>query len=699
MGKLLRIVAWLVGLLVVLIVVASIVLPMIVDPNDYKDDIATLVKEKTGRTLTIEGDIGLSVFPWLALEIGPTSLSNAKGFSNQPFASVVDVQVRIKLLPLLRKQVEMDTVVLDGLSLSLETLKDGSNNWADLAASPVDDAVVEEKEPGDKAVSEGDVALAGLAIGGVAITDATLVWDDKSSGARYSIEGMGLRTGAITPGATVPVELSLQLASADPQISGPVNFETKVTLSEDSQVVRLQQAELTTDLQGDGLPGGRLKSSLAFGAVLNLGAGQLDVNGLVASLLGMTVKADVKGTQLFGEPDFSGAVQLDEFVPRELIEALGQPLPEVSDPAVLGKASASLKLAATTDSVRLSDVQIHLDDSTLAGDLGVSNFAKPAIRFELHLDQIDVDRYLPPGADEEPVPVTPTTAAAAGAQMIPVETLRQLDVDGSIKIDQLKAYRLRSTDIEMKLVASAGVVRVHPARAKMYQGSYSGDIKLDVRGKQPKISLNEKLQAVQVGPLLKDLTGEDTLSGTTNGNATLVTTGQTPEQMKQTLNGKLGFSFTDGAVKGFNLAAMLRKAQAQIDGQPAPKETEPDQTDFSELSGTASVTNGVVRNRDLLAKSPLLRVQGEGDIDLPKETLDYLVTAKVVGSLEGQGGKGLTDIKGVPIPVQLSGTFSDPKYKIRLDKALQGSAEKKVKEKVQEKLEKKFGDQFKGLFN
>ena len=116
--------------------------------------------------------------------------------------------------------------------------------------------------------------------------------------------------------------------------------------------------------------------------------------------------------------------------------------------------------------------------------------------------------------------------------------------------------------------------------------------------------------------------------------------------MKQTLNGKLGFAFTDGAVKGFNLAAMLRKAQAQLNGQPAPEETGPNQTDFSELSGTASVTNGIMRNRDLLAKSPLLRVQGEGDIDLPKETLDYLVTAKVVKSIEGQGGKDLADLKG-----------------------------------------------------
>ena len=110
------------------------------------------------------------------------------------------------------------------------------------------------------------------------------------------------------------------------------------------------------------------------------------------------------------------------------------------------------------------------------------------------------------------------------------------------------------------------------------------------------------------------------------------------------------------------------------------------------------MTNGIVRNRDLLAKSPLLRVEGTGDVNLPAESLEYLVTAKVVGSLEGQGGKGLSDLKGVPIPVQLTGTFTKPEYKIRLDKVVQKSAEKKVKKKIEKELEKKFGDQFKGLF-
>jgi len=697
MGKLIRILAYLVGALALLIIVAAVVVPMVIDPNDYKDDIAAAVEAKTGRTLAIEGDIGLSVFPWLAVEIGPTRLSNAPGFSNRPFAAVNKVSVRIKLLPLLHKQVEMGTVVLDGLQLSLETRADGKTNWADLAAHEAEQAKpAPEAAPGEPA--SGRLALAGLAIGGVRISDANVLWDDKKQGARYQVEGLSLRTGAIEPGATVPVELGMQLDVSEPPVKGPVNFSGEVSLSEDSQTIRLAKSELTTDLKGEGLPGGALKSRLGFDSVVHLDSGELDMPKLVVDLLGLTLEGTVQGKQLFNAPAVNADLKIKEFVPRELIEALGQPLPVVSDATVLGKADASLKLAATADSARVSDLRLRLDESSIDGNLSVANFAMPAIRFDLHLDQIDVDRYLPPQTGEPAVPVTPTTAAAAGAQMFPVDTLRALDVDGSLKIDRLKAYQLNSTDIVMKLVAKGGQIRVHPAQANMYEGSYNGDLNLDVRGKQPKISMNEKLAGVQVGPLLKDMTGKDTLSGATRGSAVLATSGQTPESLKKNLNGTLDFAFTDGAVKGFNLAAMLRKAQAQLKGQPVPTEEGPDQTDFSELSGTATVTNGVISNRDLMAKSPLLRVEGTGDVDLPAESLDYLLTAKIVGSLKGQGGKELDDLKGVSVPVQISGTFAEPKYQVRLDKVLKDTTEKKVKEKIEKKLEKKFGDQFKGLF-
>ncbi|MGB5535015.1 MAG: AsmA family protein [Thiogranum sp.] len=698
MGKLLRVIVFVLGGLLLLVVAAVIILPLVVDPNDFKDEISQAVESKTGRVLAIEGDIGLSVFPWLGLEIGPTSLSNAPGFSAAPFAGMDEVQVRIKLLPLLRKELEMDTVVLKGLQLSLETDAQGKTNWEDLAGAgaPAEPAPAEEEQP-----SAGEMTLAGLAIGGVEITDAGVIWDDQQAAARYEISGLNLTTGAIAPGQAVPVELKLVVDSAQPKLSGPLAFAATIALSDDSQTVTLTDALLETDLAGDTLPGGQLKSELGFNTSLNLEAQTLAVSDLVLKALGLQLEGQLNGTAVLGDAAFAGEILVREFNPRDVIQALGQVVPEVSDPKVLSRAEAALQLAATKDSVSLSDILLKLDDSTIKGELKVANFAKPAIRFGLHLDQIDVDRYLPPQSDQPPVP--PTAAAAAGAQMIPVETLRALDVDGELTIDQLKAAQLRSSDISMKLVAKNGVVRVHPASARMYQGQYKGDIKMDVRGKQPKITMNESLAGVQVGPLLKDLTGEERLTGKTEASANLVTSGQTPDEFKKTLNGKIAFAFTDGAVKGFNLAAMIRKAQAQINGQPPPAETGPNQTDFSEITGTATVTNGIVSNRDLIAKSPLLRVEGAGDIDLPQESLDYLVTAKVVRSLEGQGGKGVTDLKGVEIPVQLSGTFAEPKYKIRLDKALQESAEKKVEKKLGKELEKRGldsdqVDKLKGLF-
>ena len=700
MGKLLRVLGYLLGVLLLVIVAAVIIIPMVVDPNDFKPQIAEAVESATGRKLTMEGDLGLSVFPWLGLEVGPTSLANAPGFSERSFAQVQAVQVRVKLMPLLRKELQMDTVVLQGLNLSLETDAAGNTNWADLAGAGAEPAAQPEQPAAEE---PGGVALAGLAIGGVEVTDAALLWDDRQSGAHYRVDQVHIKTGAIAPGEAVPVSLQLQLAVKEPEITGPLEFSGTVALSADNQVIELSGAELNTDLSGAGLPGGALKSKLGFDTRVDLGAQTLDVSKLALAALGLTVEGGLNGKQILGDAAaFSGELRIKEFVPRDLIAALGQPAPEASDPTVLGRADGQLQLAATKDSLSVPKLQFRLDDSTLNGDLKVSNFAKPAIRFALHLDDIDADRYLPPQSGQ-PVPVPPTGAAAAGAQMIPVDALRGLNVAGKLTIDRLKAAQLRSTDIVVQLLAKDGLVRVHPASARMYQGQYQGDLSLDVRGKQPKISMNEKLSGVQVGPLLQDMLGEARLSGATQASAQLTAVGQTPDEFKKTLNGNLAFAFTDGAVQGINLASLIRKAQAQLKGRPMPPDSGPNQTDFSELTGTATVTNGVIRNQDLSAKSPLLRVEGKGSVDLPQETLDYLVTAKVVGSLEGQGGKELAEVRGVAIPVQVTGTFAKPSYKVRLDEALREVAEDKVKEKVQEKVEKKlekqFGDSLKGLFN
>ncbi|MDH3871490.1 MAG: AsmA family protein, partial [Gammaproteobacteria bacterium] len=655
MGKLIKIILSLVGVVILLVVALAIALPFLVDPNDYKDKIATLVEEKTGRALTIEGDIGLSVFPWLGLDIGPTRLGNAEGFGEQPMASMENVQVRVKLVPLLSKQLEMDTVKLDGLRLRLARDASGRTNWQDLQGEPAE-AEEAEAPPGTE--------LAGLAIGGVQVTDAEVLWEDKAAGTSYVIDELAFSTGAIEPGEAFDLDLQFLVESSEPVMAGRFDLQGDVKIASSLKAVDISGTRLVLDLKGDAIPGGQMELTLATDIALDLEAQTLNMPQLIVETLGLKLTGNAAGTAISGDdPRFKGALAIDEFVPRELIKALGQAVPETADGTVLGKAGASLSWEASTRHAAATSLKFQLDDTTLNGSVRIDEFSKPAIGFKLQADQIDLDRYLPPPSeDAEAVAATPAAAAAGGAGALPVDTLRGLNLSGTLKLASLKAYNLRSTDIELTVKANNGLLRINPAGAKMYGGQYRGDITVDARKDTPVLSLDEKVSGVQAGPLLKDLTGDDKLLGTADFQAKLNGRGASPDQLRQTLNGTASFAFTNGAVKGVNIASLIRNAQAKLKGQPAPSDDLPNQTDFAELRGSATVTNGVVKNNDLSLQSPLLRVTGAGEASLPEETIDYLLTTKIVGSIEGQGGKGLGELKGVAIPVRIGGTFSKPSY-------------------------------------
>jgi AsmA protein len=330
----------------------------------------------------------------------------------------------------------------------------------------------------------------------------------------------------------------------------------------------------------------------------------------------------------------------------------------------------------------------------------VDSFDAPAINFTLAVDAIDLDRYLPPSSGGESSEPAQEAAAEAPPQL---EGLRKLNLNGKLSVAKMKATGLSYSDVRLDVKARDGVVRMHPIGAQLYSGSYSGDITLDVRKQTPRVSVNEKVSGVQAGPLLKDLIGDDKLSGTANLTAKFTGNGLTPDELRRTVNGNAAFSFSEGAVKGVNIAALIRKAQATLKGQPAPPDDQPNQTDFAIMKGTATVTNGLVRNDDLTLQSPLLRIAGKGQTHLAEETIDYLLTTKIVGSLEGQGGGTLGELKGLAIPVHVGGTYSKPSYRPDLASVVGEAAKAKVQEKVEEKIQEKIGEElgdklFKGLF-
>lgn len=711
MKRLFKIVAIALVVLIALIGAAVLLVPVFFDPNDYKAQIEAQIEKRLGRDVAIEGNLDVSVFPWLGVEVGPVRVANAPGFGDEPLARAAGAEARVKLLPLLlRRELEMDTLRLDGLALNLARNAKGEANWQGLLKGSEAEAVRRPAASSTEAPpAEGGrdgQAVGVLALGGIQITDAQVDWDDRAAGSHYMLSQVDLRSGEIVPGQPFDVSAEFDFQVPAQKLSGHAAFSGEVRANPDAAQYQLNDAEMTVTAKGEGLPPEGVEARLATALSVDLKQQTLAAPQLALTVAGVEVRGSVQGKNILDAPAVQGSFQVAEFSPREVLQRLGQEAPVTADPQALSRARASLELAASPKRVKLDKITAQLDASNLTGEATVQNFADPRIAFDLALDGIDLDRYLPPPSkeQEQKTVATPTGAAAAAAGALPVETLRGLNLNGALRVGQLTVAGVRAGNLRLTVAAKDGVLRMQPATADLYQGKYEGNMSLDVRGQAPQLTLNDKLAGVQAGPLLKDLFGKERLTGTADVTAQLGMTGLTAEAIRGSLNGNASFAFRDGAVKGFNIAGMIRRAQATIQGQQLAQEQAEEQTDFSEVTGTLNIADGVVHNRDLSGKSPLLRVTGEGSLNLKSEEIDYLLKAVLVKTLQGQGGKGLEELQGVTIPIRVAGTISDPAFRPDLEAAVgervRGEAQKRVeeqREKVEKRLEEQLQERLKGI--
>jgi AsmA protein len=688
--------AVIVGVIALFFVAAAILLPLLIDPNDHKQVLVAQVKERTGRDLRIDGDIELSVFPWIGVKVGKVALSNAAGFDNPVFASTDKVSIRVKLLPLFSKRLEMDTVTVHGLTLNLARDARGRSNWDDLVKASGDAGGAGSASTGTSGVSEGKAAAV-LAIGGLDINNANLSWVDASQGQRFKVDNLSVQTGAIASGEPVDLKLALDLQVGEPAVSGHVSAEGRLDYEQNQQLARVTDFEIVGEFTGEHLPGGKARIRLAADVMHDGAKKSLLIEKLELEAEDLKLNGQLRVSNIDSSPAVNGTIKIAEFNPKRLIEAFSNEALQTRDPKALTRVSLQATIGGKPNQLVVKPLTIRLDDSTLNGELTLPDIKAQALRFTLALDAIDVDRYLPPEKDTPgqtaPVAATPG-AVATGASEVPNETLRRLDVVGTMKIGKLKAAKLNLADVDVSIRAKDGVIRLNPFGASLYNGTYQGDITVDARGKSPRTSVDEKLIGVQAGPLLKDLQGHDRITGAANINVAMQTTGSTPEEVKKSLSGSAIFAFTDGAINGVNVARMIREANARIKGIELPPEEVQQKTDFSEIRGSLQIDNGLATNNDFTALTPLLRISGKGTANLPSETVDYRVKATVVKTLKGQGGDELKDLVGIPIPIHVTGSFEKPKYALDTQELVQALGESKVKNMI----DKKVGDdRVKGL--
>lgn len=626
--------AIIVGGIVVIIILIFLIAPAFIDINKYKPEIENLVTENTGCPLTLGGDLSLSLFPWAGLSLSNVHLGNPKGFKEKDFVSVKSFEVRVKFLPLLSKEIQFKRFILEEARIVMVKNKDGRLNLQAIG-KPTDKTQKEKKEPAPKAAGPG-LPIKSLTVGELSITKSSILWIDHTTEGKREVSDLTLKLKDVSLDRPFKLSFSASLDGKPLSVDGtvgPIGKEPgKGTMSLDIAVKFLKEMEM------------KVKGTLVDPAV---------------------------------SPKFDIAIDISPFSPRKLVKALGKPFPvRTTDPEALNKLAVKAGIKGDLNNVTISGGVLDLDQSKLNFSLKAKDVNKPDIAFDMNLNEIDLDRYLPPAGEEK---------ASAKDKEAPVvkknpdyQPLRKLVLEGTIKVAKVKAKGATVQDILVKVRGKGGLFHLDPLSLKLYQGDVNAKGSFDARQDTPKSQMNLNAKGIQVGPLLKDVMKKEFLEGTTKADVSVTMSGDEPEKIKRTLNGKGDVLFTDGAIVGIDLAGMVRNIKSTFGGAGTEKAQTKPKTDFSELHSPFTITNGVVHTPNTSMKSPFIRLLAAGKADLVQETLDFRVEPKFVATIEGQGDS--KDRAGITVPVMVTGTFSSPEFRPDL-KAL-----------LQDKLKKGMGD-------
>jgi AsmA protein len=664
----LKIAGWVLLGFVGVAVLAMALVAWLVDPNDYKDDIAQAVKEETGRDLKLEGDLDLSVFPWLALQLGPAELGNPEGFGPGPFVSVNKVDVGVRLIPLLRGQLQVRRLALDGLQLNLVKDEQGRTNWQDLTE--------ESAQPATEAETAGGLPD----IAGLKITDSALDYRDLGGGSHYRLRDLGVETGRLREREPFDVDLAFALDEGEGTAATRLKLTSVATLDTLGKRYAFKDFALDVVKQSAEKGGKELPIAIRMPAFdADLAQQTLAAPEYTLRILGAELSGSLTGQQIIDALALKGTISMNPVSPRELMRELGMEEPETTDPKALGSLAFKAGLDATSKSVLLEDLELTLDESKMTGRAGIEDFEAKAIRFDLTVDQLDLDRYLAPEREKKPEE-KPTE--------LPVKELEALNAKGTLAVGSMTLAGIKMSAVKLTVDAKDGLVRVNPSQAKLYGGSHRGNFTLDTRGKVARMSLEEQVSGVDFAGLFGDLFESKRLSGRGTANAVVAARGNTTDAMIRSLDGRVDFKVADGALEGTDLWYELRRARALWKRESPPAEPSTGRTPFRTLQGTATISEGVLQNRDLVVEMDYLKVDGAGTLDLDSQAIDYKLQTQVYRIPSEGAGAEMQDMKAAEIPVRLSGTLKDMKVRPDYEAYAKSQAKQEVEQKKQELTEK-----------
>jgi len=448
-----------------------------------------------------------------------------------------------------------------------------------------------------------------------------------------------------------------------------------------SLTVPALDATALANVLGELMPGGLPPQSLGELALVtefDYAAGAADLTALEARVAGLDLLGALRVTNLADSPAWTGRIDILPFDPQALLERLDRPLPPRVDPTAFRSVRASAQIEGNASRATFRDLNVMLDDSTVTGELTVSLTPQNAYAFDLAIDRLDADRYMPAATE----PSTEGAAPVAAEVALPTEILHSQRLDGTFEVGALTITGLDLQNVSAALAVGDGLGVVDSARTELYGGAFEGSLQLDARGDSPSLSLNGTATTIDIEPLLADMRGEANMSGTGSFDLNLAGNGDVLSAVLESMAGNVAFSLRDGLIRGVNVGNDLCTAYNLRESLPRPARSSEPITEYRLVRASAEVIEGIARTEDFEATTPIMTVSGRGQSNLVSREINYDLIATLTNSIGIPRCETMDPRIGRSIPMRATGTITAPGIDPDYGEILRDRLEDRLRERL-----------------
>lgn len=751
MKQLLRILLAAVGILAIVAVAAVVYVTTFLDPEDFKPRLTAVVKEQTGLNLVLEGPINWSFYPRIGVSVGQArAWLPEQDQDSAAFAAINRAEVSVAFAPLLRGEIAVDGLTLDGMRLNLERDAEGEGNW-----EPLVERLSEQTDGAAETVlapaSAGPNADAGslavvLNIASVEVKNADIRFRDEQTQALWRLQQLNISGSNVNPVRAFPLKamftltkhnrLDAEVLERAPDITSDINLETRMRLGLEEELFVLENMSLTTrtSTKTDSEP--QQLSLKAAEMVARMGEQQLSIKeGLLEAGLrnadswqgslalalafglegdwqaqtaqfkdlqltgpdGLRVSGHLNIEQMLDAPNYRGQLTAAPFTLRPWLARAGITLTTAGE-AALSDVAMTSPIEGDAEQFSLPRLSLVIDDSTFTGELSAA-LDGSRLAFDLAGDQLSLDRYLPGEATAEQASrgLLRSAFAQSSDSLLPQSVLAGLALEGDLSIDTLIFAGLTFNKPSLQLRGDDGVHRLTAFESGFYEGKLNATGQVDASESVLEWAFSPTISNVQVAPLIEAMSEKTSpLRGRFDLSGELTSLGNTREALTSNLNGELTAHLKDGAILETNISQQMCELVAQLEGEGTVRDWQ-DDTRFEQFDGTFQISNGLVESDDLLITLPGINVQGDGELNLSSLAFDTHANARLVDTADAACNVN-PRLAQLPLPMRCEGNLSDARSEwCRFDReafqtAVVDLLRNEAGDRVDEEIEERLGD-------